>query len=337
MHVFDHIPGGDAAVEALGLARASGASSGNGPSLLSPPTFEGEGRFIEVELGDDLTVINVYAPNAGDREADGGVRAGVKVAFLRALRRRVDEILETSKKQGKNRGVVVCGDLNVTVSQDDVSLALTSGRRPEPMRFDDIYSREERAALAALMAPPMADAFRRLHPEATAARAPAWERGFTVWDQRTSARQRDEGLRIDFFLVSDNLRATRCEVVADRSVVPWPWSDHAALLLEIEVAATATATTAEASAAAAAAAAAAAPSSSSSPPPPPPSSSRSLASTPLLVRPPPPHEPIPQSSLKHPRWQPDPRQPTLFSMFGKKKRAADEAEAEAAAAKKTKE
>jgi len=316
MHVFDHIPGGDAAVEALGGLVGASESIG-GPSLLSPPSFEGEGRFVEVELGDDLTVINVYAPNAGDREADGGVRAGVKVAFLRALRRRVDELLEASKKQGKNRGVVVCGDLNVTVSQDDVSLALTSGRRPEPMRFDDIYSREERAALAALMAPPMTDAFRRLHPEATAAKAPAWERGFTVWDQRTSARQRDEGLRIDFFLVSDNLRATRCEVVTDRSIVPWPWSDHAALLLEIEVAATA-ATTAEA-------AAAAAPASSS----PPPSSSRSLASRPLLVRPPPPHEPIPQSSLRHPRWQPDPRQPTIFSMFGKK-RAADEAEAEAA-------
>jgi len=56
-HIFDHIPGGEAAVEALGL----------GPSLLSPPSYEGEGRFLEVELGEDLTLINVYVPNAGDR------------------------------------------------------------------------------------------------------------------------------------------------------------------------------------------------------------------------------------------------------------------------------
>ena len=344
MHVFDHIPGGDAAVEALGLG-ASGAS------ILSPPTYEGEGRYVETQFGDDLVVINVYVPNAGEREADGGVRSGVKVAFLRALRRRVDEILTESKNQGnKNRGVIVCGDFNVAVCQDDVSLDLTVNRFPEPMRFEDIYSNEERSALAALMAPPMVDAFRALNPEATARAAPAWRRGFTVWNQKTSARSRDEGLRIDFFLVSDNLRATRCEVVGDRRVVPWPWSDHAALLLEIEVAAsqegkegggggaaTTTTTKAEASsassAAGAAAAAAAAPSSS---PPPLPSSSRSLSSTPLLPRPPPPHEPIPQSSLRHQRWQPDPKQPTIFSMFGKQqKRAADEAEAaEARKAKK---
>ena len=71
---------------------------------------------------------------------------------------------------------------------------------------------------------------RRLHPEATAGSAEG-QRGFTVWDQRSNARSRDDGLRIDFFLVSDNLRLARCEVVAD---IPWPWSDHAALLLEIE-------------------------------------------------------------------------------------------------------
>ena len=209
-HIFDHIPGGEAAVEALGL----------GPSLLSPPSYEGEGRFLEVELGEDLTLINVYVPNAGDREADGGVRAGVKVAFLRALRRRVDEILAQASKEGKNRGVVLCGDLNLAAAREDVCLKFD---------FDGLYSPEEMSALRALMAPPMVDAFRRLHPEATAGSAEG-QRGFTVWDQRSNARSRDDGLRIDFFLVSDNLRLARCEVVAD---IPWPWSDHAALLLEI--------------------------------------------------------------------------------------------------------
>ena len=167
-HIFDHIPGGEAAVEALGL----------GPSLLSPPSYEGEGRFLEVELGEDLTLINVYVPNAGDREADGGVRAGVKVAFLRALRRRVDEILAQASKEGKNRGVVLCGDLNLAAAREDVCLKFD---------FDGLYSPEEMSALRALMAPPMVDAFRRLHPEATAGSAEG-QRGFTVWDQRSNAR-----------------------------------------------------------------------------------------------------------------------------------------------------
>lgn len=52
------------------------------------------------------------------------------------------------------------------------------------------------------------------------------------------------------------------------------------------------------------------------------------------MRPPPPHEPIPQSSLKHPRWRPDPRQPTIAAMFGRKRAADDKA---AAVAKKKKE
>ena len=316
-HIFDHIPGGEAAVEALGL----------GPSLLSPPSYEGEGRFLEVELGEDLTLINVYVPNAGDREADGGVRAGVKVAFLRALRRRVDEILAQASKEGKNRGVVLCGDLNLAAAREDVCLKFD---------FDGLYSPEEMSALRALMAPPMVDAFRRLHPEATAGSAEG-QRGFTVWDQRSNARSRDDGLRIDFFLVSDNLRLARCEVVAD---IPWPWSDHAALLLEIEEAppeALASGGGGATAAAASSAAAGAPPSSPPAPPSPPPSSS--LASRPLLVRPPPPHEPVPQSSIKHPRWQPDPRQPTIAALFGAagKKRVAGGGAVAAEAAKKKKE
>lgn len=272
----------------------------------------------------------------------------MKVAFLHALRRRVDEILAESKKQGANRGVIVCGDLNLAVSRDDVCLKFD---------FESLYSEEEKSALKDLMAPPLVDAFRQLHPEATASCAKG-SRGFTVWDQRSNARSRDEGLRIDFFLVSDNLKATKCEVARN---VPWPWSDHAALVLEVEEAAAAVpvngggegGTTGAASsvappsaaasfAAASFAAAAAAgappfspPPSSPQPPSSKPPSAASLASTPLLVRPPPPHEPVPQSSLRHPRWQPDPKQPTVMALFSKK-RAADES-AGAAEGKKKKE
>lgn len=308
IHAFEHVPGGEAAVEALQ------------PGLASSPKYLGEGRFLEISLGEDLTLINVYCPNAGDREADGGVRAGVKCAFLRALRRRVDDILAESKKQGKNRGVIVAGDFNIAPSRQDVCLDFD---------FAHLYSQEERSALQCLMAPPLVDAFRQMHPEATASVTVLGKRGFTVWDQRTNARSRDQGLRIDFFLVSDNLKIKRCEVL-EKEVIPWPWSDHAALVLEVEEAPAGgggeAAGTTAASAAAASSAAAAAPSSAPSP---------SSSSSPplLLVRPPPPHEPVPQSSLKHPRWQPDPRQPTIAAMFGRK-RAADDEAAEAAAAKK---
>ena len=57
-HVFDHIPGGEAAVEALGSSA----------SLLSPASYLGEGRYLEVEFGDDLTLINVYVRRKRERE-----------------------------------------------------------------------------------------------------------------------------------------------------------------------------------------------------------------------------------------------------------------------------
>ena len=314
MHAFDHMPGGAAAVQALGRGPGAG-----GPRVAASPSFELEGRLLEVEFGDDLTVINVYAPNVGDSERDGGVRGGVKNAFFRALRRRIEEILARSKERGKTRGVICCGDFNQAPSNDDVFAGIPEARVLGLDVYEQ-YTREERDALAALMAPPMVDAFRALHPEATATGAAPWARGFTVWDLAAKARQRDEGLRIDFFLVSDNLRVTRCEVVES---IPGEWSDHAAVMLEIEVAegggrggdgGGGGAAEAEVSSSVAAAGAAA----------------------PLLPRPPPPHAPIEKSSLKYLGWQ-----PSILAMFRKhqqqqqkkKKRAADEAQA---AKKKTK-
>lgn len=118
--------------------------------------------------------------------------------------------------------VIVVGDLNLAHSPSDVSPRID---------FGTLYAPEESAALERLVSPedPLAlvDVWRRLHPGVTDV--------YTVWDERTSARAFNHGLRIDYVLCSPGLlpHVKACSVVSTE-VLPPKWSDHAALLLELE-------------------------------------------------------------------------------------------------------
>lgn len=180
---------------------------------------DGEGRALETDHG-GFVLLSVYAPNARDRSVDGGARGAAKAAFLTALRARVDALL------AQGRECVVVGDINMVPGEHDVhpgaercSTAFSGGG------FCSLgYSAAEERALARLLAPPMTDAWRATHPDVTK-HAPRGARGFTCWDDRTDARSRDEGARIDVVLTSPGLRIVSCEVLMG---VP-RWSDHAPL------------------------------------------------------------------------------------------------------------
>ncbi len=71
------------------------------------------------------------------------------------------------------------------------------------------------------------DVFRHLHPNERST--------FTCFDERTNARERNAGVRIDYVLVTKGLlsKVKTCEVVRGNSWIPHKWSDHFALLLDI--------------------------------------------------------------------------------------------------------
>lgn len=176
-------------------------------------SYDNEGRAIETDHG-SFVLINVYAPNASNP-----TRAAAKAAFLTALRRRADALLAAGRR------VVLCGDFNVVTSDNDTFVGWDAME----------YSRAEVVALRKLFAPPLVDAWRFTHPHVRRATAPPGRRGYTCWDQRTAARGRDEGVRIDFFAVSEGLRIVSCDVIPPSSDLKAVWSDHAPLALTIDV------------------------------------------------------------------------------------------------------
>ena len=174
--------------------------------------YREEGRALETDHG-AFVLINVYAPNAATPAS-----AAAKAAFLTALRRRVDALLL------HNRHVVVVGDMNM-VSDDDSSFVGHDAMD---------YTHAEVKAMRRLLAPPMTDAWGSTHPGVRRAAAPPGQRGFTCWDQRTNARSRDDGVRIDFVLVSSGVRILSCDVLQPSEQLKAVWSDHAPLRADLE-------------------------------------------------------------------------------------------------------
>lgn len=174
--------------------------------------WAGEGRLLQLDFGPQAFVlINVYVPNAGERPERA--RLSAKMGFLRALLGRCRRLA------GAGREVLLVGDFNVCADPKDVHPRIG---------LEACYSSEEIELFRSFLVEnggPFVDAWRRRHPEEAAV--------YTVWDEKTSARPFNQGLRIDFALATPGLDAKigGCEVLSADAVPP-KWSDHAALAVD---------------------------------------------------------------------------------------------------------
>ncbi|KAI5062045.1 hypothetical protein GOP47_0022584 [Adiantum capillus-veneris] len=165
--------------------------------------FCNEGRIVETDHG-SFILINVYTPNAGDRE-QGRPRVGFKMSFLKALKRKCDELIHAG------RHIILVGDLNVPHKDQDVH------RR---WNIREIYSAEELSFMDALF-DEYVDLFRKFHPND--------EDVFSVWNQKKEARIHNEGLRIDYAVCDQGFlpHVSSTDII---KMYPKNWSDHAAVL-----------------------------------------------------------------------------------------------------------
>lgn len=146
---------------------------------LGLPELDAEGRVLALELP-DLFVVTVYTPNAQHELTRLEVRTRIwDPAFLAYV-----SSLAASKP------VVFCGDLNVAHREIDLA-------NPQQNRRNPGFTDEEREGFDRILAAGFIDTFRE------------FETGgghYTWWSNRKQVREKNIGWRIDYGVISSNLR-----------------------------------------------------------------------------------------------------------------------------------
>jgi len=136
-----------------------------------------EGRVLTLEYK-DFFLVCCYTPNSQRELARLAYRMEWEADFRAYL-----------AKLDKTKPVVLCGDLNVAHKEIDL-------KNPRTNRRNAGFTDEERGEMTKLLEAGFADSFRSLYPEAVL---------YTWWSYMGSARAKNVGWRIDYFVVSNRL------------------------------------------------------------------------------------------------------------------------------------
>ena len=137
-----------------------------------------EGRVLTAEY-EDFILVNVYVPNAQRSLARLPYRKQWDCGFLGYL-----------KKLKRRKPVIFCGDFNVAHTEIDLT-------NPKSNKNAHGFTQEERAGFDAFEKNGFLDSFRQFEPEGG---------HYTWWSNMHNARERNVGWRIDYVMVSKNLR-----------------------------------------------------------------------------------------------------------------------------------
>ena len=182
---------------------------------------DAQARFIEAKI-DNISVMSIYLPNGNplyqesSQELDSGQSFSEKFHYKLSWMRRLNHYLKTKLDSGQP--FLLGGDFNVLRSPEDAY-------NPEAFANDALGHSESVGLFHQCLGFGLIDAWRVLHP---------YQIGYSYWDLWKSRFQRDEGLRIDYFLLSpaiaDRLKACEVDKTPRGSEKP---SDHTPLILEI--------------------------------------------------------------------------------------------------------
>lgn len=164
-----------------------------------------EGRVITLEF-DNFYMITVYTPNSQEKLARLDYRMTWEDEFRKYL-------LELDKK----KPVVVCGDLNVAHKEIDL-------KNPKTNRKNAGFSDEEREKMSVLLDSGFVDSFRYFYPDKTDI--------YSWWSYRFSARSKNAGWRIDYFLVSEKIKDKMNKAEIHTEILG---SDHCPVVLDINL------------------------------------------------------------------------------------------------------
>lgn len=169
------------------------------------PEHDSEGRAITLEF-DKYYFITVYVPNSQEELKRLSFRMDWEDRFR-------SYIVALNKK----KPVIFCGDLNVAHNEIDL-------KNPKPNVGKAGFSNEEREKFTKLLEAGFTDTFRYKYPDLTGA--------YSWWSYRFNARANNAGWRIDYFVVSNDIR----EKIQDAKIHTEIFgSDHCPVELTIDI------------------------------------------------------------------------------------------------------
>ena len=164
-----------------------------------------EGRVITLEF-EKFYMVNIYTPNS-KRELE-------RLDYRQLWE---DEIRAYLLKLKENKPVVMCGDLNVAHEEIDL-------KNPKTNRKNAGFTDEERAKMTELLNAGFVDTYRYKYPEV--------EGKYSWWSYMFHAREKNEGWRIDYFIVSENLK----DKIEDAKILDDIYgSDHCPVELDLNI------------------------------------------------------------------------------------------------------
>jgi exodeoxyribonuclease-3 len=179
---------------------------------------DGQARYLEADVG-GLRIASVYLPNGNPVGSDNW---DYKLRWFGRFNAHAQALIASG------RDVVLCGDLNVVPTNQDIYNAGS-------WRFDAVLQPETRALWEALMAQGWIDAARHLHPSG--------RKHLYTFYVNDLAWRREAGFRMDFHLLTPGLlpRLSKSFVDAEHRGREKP-SDHAPVWIEVTLPGSARAT-----------------------------------------------------------------------------------------------
>ena len=164
-----------------------------------------EGRVITLEY-EKFYMVNIYTPNS-KRELE-------RLEYRQIWE---DEIRKYLLKLNETKSVIMCGDLNVAHEEIDLKNPKTNHRSAG-------FTDEERNKMTELLQAGFIDSFRYLYP--------TQENIYSWWSYMRKAREKNVGWRIDYFIVSKDIKSKIKEARIDTDILG---SDHCPVELEIDI------------------------------------------------------------------------------------------------------
>jgi exodeoxyribonuclease III len=167
--------------------------------------YDCEGRVLRADFG-DTSVMSVYMPSG----SSGDLRQTFKMNWLGDF----SDYIEKLKKERQK--LIISGDYNICHKSIDIhnpiANANTSGFLPEEREWFDGFVESG-----------FVDSFREFNQE---------PKNYTWWSYRAGARTKNLGWRIDYNMVTENLKDQLRRSVILKDAVH---SDHCPVLLELEL------------------------------------------------------------------------------------------------------